>query len=101
MPAVDTVQRDGNVILKINGDFTFDMNREFRHAYQACPKSSTFVVDLANTRYMDSSGLGMLLQLRQYVGEDKKRVRIVKAQPRTAEILKVAQFDSLFDVGEH
>jgi len=40
----------------------------------------------------------MLLQLREYTGKDNNKVSIVGASGQTAEVLKVAQFDSLFKI---
>lgn len=98
MATINVRQTPDHVALKVSGDFTFSLSRDFRDAYKAHPANSRFVVDLSQTDYMDSSSLGMLLQLREYTGKDNNKVSIVGASGQTAEVLKVAQFDSLFKI---
>jgi len=93
------VKNDGNKIsIAIQGDFTFDLNREFREAYQSCPASAQFEVDLRQADYMDSAGLGMLLQLRDYAGGDSARIAITGANETIRSVLEVANFHKLFTI---
>jgi anti-anti-sigma regulatory factor len=47
---------------------------------------------------MDSSALGMLLLLRDKVEQDSARVKILSGAGQPHEILKLANFQRLFDV---
>jgi anti-anti-sigma factor len=99
MNSITTEHLEDRVILRVHGDFTFDVNRAFRDAYQACPPTSHFEVDLRTAEYMDSAGLGMLLQLREYAGGDSSRVTISGASPNIRSILDIANFSRLFNLG--
>ena len=90
---------EDRVVLRIHGDFTFEINRAFRDAYQAQPRTTHFEVDLREAQYMDSAGLGMLLQLREYAGGDSSRITISGASPTIRSILEIANFSRLFDLG--
>ncbi len=93
------VKNDNNrITIAIQGDFTFDLNREFREAYQACPGNAQFEVDLRQSGYMDSAGLGMLLQLRDYAGGDSARITITGANDTIRNVLEVANFHKLFTI---
>ncbi|NEV61333.1 STAS domain-containing protein [Thiorhodococcus minor] len=88
------------VIISVDGRFDFSQHKAFREAYKdASGKSTKFVVDLSDASYLDSSALGMLLLLREFVGADPKRVRITGANEDVARVLKIANFDKLFTVG--
>jgi anti-anti-sigma factor len=98
MSAVITRVQDGNVVLAVTRDFTFDLNQHFRAAYKAHPPATPFVVDLTQAGYMDSAGLGMLLQLREFAGGSQSRVTIRGCNEVLREILKIANFERLFQI---
>lgn len=98
MSSIQTEQLPDRVVIRIRGDFSFDINRAFRDAYQAHPPGSRYEVDLCQTRYMDSAGLGMLIQLRDHAGSDNKNVVLSGANSAIQSILEVANFRRLFDI---
>lgn len=55
--------------IKISDRFDFNVHAQLRAAYRSDGKRYTgYVVDLKDTTYMDSSALGMLLQIKEYAG---------------------------------
>lgn len=94
------IETQGNTrMLRIDGKFDFNLHRCFRELYESAPAEiSNFVINLSSTRYMDSSALGMLLLLREHVGNDSQRVRIVNCNPEIRKIFEIANFDKLFDI---
>ncbi|MBI5461669.1 MAG: STAS domain-containing protein [Gammaproteobacteria bacterium] len=85
--------------LTVQGRFDFKMHRMFREMYEgAPPEIGRYVIDLNKTVYMDSSALGMLLLLREHVGGEPQRVRIVNCNAEIRKILEVARFDMLFEI---
>ncbi len=98
MADIQTEQLPDRVVLHIRGNFTFDINRDFREAYKSQPTGSRFEVDLSQSRYMDSSGLGMLIQLREHAGGDNGKVILSGADETLQTILDVANFSRLFDI---
>ncbi len=98
--AVDTqIDKDKKVLtIKINGRFDFAVHQDFRKATDQAEGVSTIIVDLKNTEYIDSSALGMLLVLRDKVGERQEAVQLINAKPDVSKILQIANFDKLFTV---
>lgn len=87
------------IVIAVEGRFDFSQHKAFRDAYKdADAKSSRFVIDLSGASYLDSSALGMLLLLREFVGSDRDRVQITGASDDVARVLKIANFDKLFTV---
>ena len=91
--------------ISIKGRFDFAKHQDFRRAYEKLqpesdPKSKPkqCVVDLKETTYIDSSALGMLLLLRDYVGGDESDVRLVNCNSDVRKILAISNFDKLFDI---
>lgn len=85
--------------MRIGQRFDFSLHREFRDAYKAVePGAGSYVVDLQDTEYMDSSALGMLLLLREHAG-DRGAIRLVNCRTDVKRILAIANFQRLFEIG--
>lgn len=86
------------VTIRVDGRFDFSTHQDFTRAYKAYPHGQhTYVVDLAGAEYMDSSAMGMLLQLREYANKSRPVV-LHKANDGIREILRIANFDKLFQI---
>ncbi|HIE40095.1 MAG TPA: anti-sigma factor antagonist [Thiomicrorhabdus sp.] len=87
----------GVVTIFVIGSFDVSAYEEFK---ENCRKyltdSNTFIIDLEQATYMDSSALGMLLLLREKTLGDKKRVRLINVGKEVQSILEIAQFNQLF-----
>ncbi|WP_017444304.1 STAS domain-containing protein [Gayadomonas joobiniege] len=85
--------------IQISGKFDFNLVQDFREAYRDLPTSvKTIEIDLHNTDYIDSSALGMLLNLQKNTKNQVDSILITRAQPQIKKILQIARFDKLFDV---
>lgn len=83
--------------IKITGRFDFSVHQDFRKATQQASNGvNGIVVDMSDTDYVDSSALGMLLVLRDKVGENKEAISIKNAKPEVRKILDIANFGKLF-----
>ncbi len=100
MPVIAQPSADGSArTIAVIGRFDFGLYRDFRAAYRDFSKNQCrYVVDLKDADYMDSSALGMLLLLREHVGEEGGKVRIANCRPDISRILAIAAFDRLFDI---
>lgn len=95
--AVESTDKQ-QVLLTVTGRFDFSSHYEFSSAYKQFPKGERqFVVDLSGTEYMDSSSMGMLLQLKEYACGEKP-VSLVNPNDAVREILQIANFDKLFSI---
>lgn len=87
------------VIIAIDNNFDFSLHQHFRDAYSNCntPKTS-FVLDLSNTQYMDSSALGMILLLKDHADNLGGKVIIKQPSDTVYKILEIAQFHRLVTI---
>ncbi len=95
-----TVSDTGDqVTIAVAGKFDFQLYDEFRASYADTAGSGVrYVVDLADTEYLDSSALGMLLLLREHAGGEASDIEISQASPEVKKILDVANFGKLFKI---
>ena len=98
--SVNTVESsaENEVVIKVSGRFDFSCHQDFVKSYKAYPPGSKgYVVDLSQAEFMDSSAMGMLLQLREY-GDKKAGVALVNGSETVKDILRIANFDKLFTI---
>lgn len=85
--------------IHVKGRFDYSCHKEFKSAFSTDEKIS-YVVDLSEIAYLDSSALGMLLLLRDHAGGDKAQVRLVHVNSDITDVLKIANFHRLFEITE-
>ena len=86
------------VTIKISGRFDFSLVQDFRNAYRDKDPGANFTVDLANTNYLDSSALGMLIHLWKFAGQDKTRVKIINSNPDIKKVFDITHFNRNFTI---
>jgi anti-anti-sigma factor len=86
------------VVIAVTGKFDFSQVKDFREAYSENEnKGADFVVDFRETEHMDSSALGMLLNMRKHLGESTN-IRITNSRPQIRKILTISRFDKKFSI---
>jgi anti-anti-sigma factor len=86
-----------NVTITISGRFDFSTHQDFMQAYKAYPKGEkNYVVDLTHAEYLDSSAMGMLLQLREHSAKESDGVVLKNGNEAVQDVLRIANFEKLF-----
>jgi anti-anti-sigma factor len=100
MTITSTLSADNNELtITVQGRFDFSALQQFRNAYEKfTPKPKSYVIDLKDSDYLDSSALGMLLALRDYAGGDDAEIKILNANTDVKKILVITKLDELFQV---
>lgn len=99
MPVSAICSKDGQeATIKISGRFDFGEHQAFKSACDSCATAQRYNLDLRAAEYVDSSALGMLLMLRDKVGGDRERVKILNATPEVKKVLTIAKFEKLFRI---
>ena len=94
-----SISEDGRTLeIEVGNRFDFNLHLLFRAAQESAPQASQFVVDLAQTEYMDSSALGMLLVLHEAAGKAGGKVTVRNCRPLVRQILQIANFQKLFKI---
>lgn len=98
MAVAAELSTNGNeLVIRVSGRFDFSAHQEFRDAYELLPERPLrYRVDMAETTYLDSSALGMLLLLRDHAGGDSADVQLVNCNADVRKILTISNFEQLF-----
>lgn len=92
-------QNGEDLIISVSGRFDFNALQSFRKAYEnTAINPRTFIVDLKESDYLDSSALGMLLALRDHACEQGAGIKIIHCNPDVKKILIITKLDELFNV---
>ena len=88
-----------SIVVRVPSRFDFRFMTDFRVHMEAAIQGSggSVVVDLADTTYLDSSALGMLLVLRDKARAKGKAVVISRPGGLVREALQRARFEKIFD----
>ncbi len=91
---------DGSILtIKMDEKFDFGKVQDFRAAYgNNSDTVSTIIIDLEATEYMDSSALGMLLNMQKTMAATVTTFKIVNCRPQVAKILQISRFDKKFTI---
>lgn len=85
--------------IQIKGKFDFNLVQEFRTAYsEVGDNKPKVIIDLRETEYMDSSALGMLLNMQKNLGDKVNGIRIANCRPQIKKILQISRFDKKFQI---
>lgn len=91
------LSQDGKTVaISVRGRFDFSIVNAFRSAYEAHDKGLTYIIDLRQAEHIDSSALGMLLNMRNHLGGDAAKVEIHNCAPGIRRILEISRFDKKF-----
>jgi len=89
-------QKNECLTISVDGRFDYSCYRDFKNSYLTQKIDvQKYVVDFDNTTFIDSSALGMLLLLKDFVG-DEKSIILLNAKNKVKEALDVAMFGQIF-----
>lgn len=96
--SVETQRDQDTLTVYLPETFNMTTYHDFNQAYQPhLADARQFVLDFSLTHHLDSAALGLLLLLRQRVG-DGKRIKLINLSDSVESTLKIAQFQQLFDI---
>ncbi len=80
--------------------FDFESVGPFRGKYESLDNlpNQTVAIDFRNTRYIDSSALGMLINAKSYFSEKGVKVKLINANDQIKKIFSISRFDKKFDI---
>ena len=100
MSISSVVSADGRELtISVEGRFDFSSHQDFRRAYEGLSNQpSSYIIDLQETSYLDSSALGMLLLLKDYAGGEDAKITIDNCNEDVKKILAISNFEQLFSI---
>jgi anti-anti-sigma factor len=85
--------------ISIDGAFDFSRLNEFREAYsEETIQSAKIVVDLSKTETIDSSALGMLLNMQRFLKKSNGAIDIINCNSVVEKIFNITHFEKKFNI---
>ncbi len=94
---------DNEFTITLGETFDFSCMEEFQHAYESVRSDTesgkqSFVIDLRRTHYIDSSALGMLINMHKFWQHSLDVIRIINSNPQIKKIFAISRFDKKFTI---
>jgi len=87
------------LVIDVGGTLNYAIQQDFKETYIHREQPGITVrINMGMTDFVDSAGLGMLIQLRKHVESQNGKVVLVQPRDTVLKILKTAQFDRLFSI---
>ncbi len=90
--------KNGDYSIVLDDVFDFKRVEEFRSCYEGIDleQCKNVNIDFTYTRYMDSSALGMLLNVKSFFKDTSASIKIVSVNEQIRKILTISRFDQRF-----
>lgn len=95
---IETTVQDNEVTIVFPLVFDHKARRQFREIYESYPRKFRYIVDFGKVSMIDSSCIGTLLLLREYVGGEQGDIVLSHCEPGVREPLLAAHFEQLFRI---
>lgn len=105
MPDADglSIQVDANparTLVRLGGEINLrtspDLRAKLMDSLTQC--KSRLIVDLTEVPYMDSSGVGTLVELKRNVDRNKKTLVLAGMNPRVRGVFEISKLDRFFTI---
>ena len=99
--SVETRRSEDNVFtIYVKGDFNFLLLNEFRDAYSCedALNARKHIVDLAKTQTIDSSALGMLLNMQRHLEKGDGEITLINPNEVVQKIFNITHFGKKFNI---
>jgi anti-anti-sigma factor len=86
-------------VVEMHGEFLEEYCKQFQDIMSELIKRQVIgiVIDMSKVPFIDSSGLGMLLWLRDYCHENKSQLKLAGLDDNINKILEITQLDGKLD----
>ena len=98
--SVETVysENENTLTIRIKGVFNFSIMNEFRQSYSnSISKTTKIIVDLRENTMLDSSALGMLLAMKEFLKREDGDINIINCNPVVMKIFEITHFEKMFN----
>ncbi|MDT4925694.1 MAG: hypothetical protein QOG01_3407 [Pseudonocardiales bacterium] len=99
--SIDTAREAETAVVAVAGDLDLGSVTALRHESNAAladPEVAKLVLDFSQLTFLDSTGLGCLVEIRQLAVTSGKSFALRSVQPTTARVLELGGLDGFFDV---
>lgn len=95
-------ERDDILLVKLKGDLDVYSKEDFANFCDTSLKNTdkNLVIDLENLDYIDSTGLGMFINIYKAQEDKDKYVKVINPKENIKKLFKITDLTNLFDMEE-
>ena len=95
-------ESDGVTVVDVDGQLIVGNRQELKQKVlnELENGARKFVIDFANTGYIDSSGLGVLVSLSKKIREQDGQLRLASLNEDLRTLFELTKLDTLFEITE-
>ncbi len=95
----ESERSDGGCVLSVEGEFDLAVVDEFLEWALPClGRADAIEIDLGAVSFIDSSGLGALVRVRNEAADKGKSLSLVNPSPATHRLLELTGLQQAFDI---
>lgn len=98
---ITTTQDNSRLTIGVTGILSAKVHREFVAAYKHVTGVDEYIIDMVNTEFVDSSGLGLLLSLyadKRVKQMSKGKIKIINTNADIQKILLIGKLNRFFEI---
>ena len=94
-----TIQNLGDVtVLHCHGPLTLGSRTDLVSTVLAQPSARTIVLDFAGVSKLDAAGIGVLVDLRNHLSANARRLKLMNVNPRIEHVLQLTGVSTVLEV---
>lgn len=96
-------ESNSGLIIKVKENIIAENCSDLRNIIidQIKKNNINFILDLKETNFIDSAGLGVIIGLRSTMNSKKGSLQLINLNKRILEIFKITRIDKIFGLEEH
>ena len=92
-------EHSGVKVLVLEGELTIDTSEELEEKIKVCLKEGgCFILDLSSLAYVDSSGLGILVQFHKSLRAKNGKIVLASLTDNVRKVMEITRLIKLFEV---
>lgn len=97
---ITTAVQDGGPVVRVSGEVDLRTSPQLREVLLKVAQKNPerLIIDLSDVGYMDSSGVGTMVEIKRLIERGGGRLVLVALQPRVRSVFEVTQLDRFFDI---
>lgn len=97
--AIRAIKEDGILRIALYGRMTYDTVQQFKtDIEEAIVDAEGYIIDLSKVEQIDSTGLGLLVNVAKHFIQNKNRMVIVNMDDLIQELFEISKLDSVFQI---
>lgn len=97
---IDTKNNENDFLISIGGEIDLNtVNVLESHIDDALLQKKDIIIDMSNVRFIDSTGIGLLVQTYKRLKQYGKSITITNAQESVRKVFRITCLEETFNMG--